>query len=390
MDFIETVSATSKPVVVFGASVIGKIVLDSLAILNVRPICFCDNDIQKQHEKFHGYEVISFEKLCANHPDALVVIAAGRYCNEIGQQLNSAGFEGLYSDADVIGCIDFEKTPAKKLQKIIWHLAKLGKLSEIGYLPVDNLHIPRLNVVVTSRCTLRCKHCSSLMPHYKAPSDFDTGKIIASIDKLFACTDLIYHVELLGGEPFLNKKLSVIARHLLDSEKILHMDIITNGTVLPPLEMLESLKHESVSVVIDDYGELSRKADALSDALKRQGIDFRINRHWAWADLGPFESRNLSQEQLAELFAKCNFNSCAELLDGKLHRCPRSSHGTKTGLVPKYTDDFIDIFNGSASNRILKEKLKVFFHDKEFIHACNHCNGNTDDSLTLTPAEQKQ
>lgn len=389
MDFLAKVSATSRPVVVFGASIIGKIIIDSLDILNVWPICFCDNDIQKQRELFHGYEVVSFERFCADHPDALVVIAAGRYFNEIRQQLSNAGFKDVYSDADVISCIDFKKTPRSKIEKIIWHLAKLGKLSEIRDLPVGSLHIPRLNIVVTSRCTLRCKHCSSLMPHYKTQSDFDTSKIASSLDRIFACADLVYHLELLGGEPFLNRNLPLIAKHLLDSEKILHIDVITNGTVLPPDRELEYLKHDCVSVVIDDYGKLSKKTALLSDALKRLGIDFRVNKHWAWADLGGFESRNLSKERLAELFAKCNFNSCAELLDGKLHRCPRSSHGTKTGLVPEYPGDFIDILDESVSNDILKEKLRAFFYDKKFIRTCDHCNGNTCDSLTLTRAEQQ-
>jgi len=246
MNFLETVSTTSGPVVVFGASVIGKIVLDSLDILNVRPVCLCDNDVQKQRELFHGYEVVPFERLCADHPDALVVIAAGRYFNEIRQQLSNAGFKNIYNDADVISCIDFKKTPRSKLEKIIWHLGKLGRLSEIGDLPEGSLHIPQLNVVVTSRCTLKCEHCSSLMPHYKPQSDFDASKIIVSLDRIFACADLVYHVELLGGEPFLNKKLPLIAKHMLNSGKILHIDVITNGTVLPPNPVLESLKHDSL------------------------------------------------------------------------------------------------------------------------------------------------
>jgi len=226
------------------------------------------------------------------------------------------------------------------------------------------------------------------MPHYESQADFDISRITRSLDRIFACADLVYHVELLGGELFLNKNLPLIAKHLLGSGKILHIDVITNGTVLPPDRVLESLKHESVSVVINDYGKLSKRTNSLLDALKHLGIDFRVNKHWAWADLGGFHSRNLSQEQLAELFAKCNFNSCTELLDGNLHRCPRSSHGTKTGLVPEYPGDFIDILDLSVTNDVLKERVRTFFYDKPFIRACDHCNGNTADSLTLTPAEQ--
>lgn len=388
-NFIDTLNATSRPVVVFGASAIGKIVLDLLDIIKTRPVCFCDNDTHKQRETFYGYEVIAFETLCRVHPDALVVIAAERYFKDIDRQLSGAGFQDVFSDADVIRSIDFSQVPQSKIEKIHWRLAKLGKVAGIREVPTGGLDIPRLNVVVTSRCTLRCEHCSSLIPHYEKPSDLDASKIIAALDRLLACADLVYHVELLGGEPFLNQSLPRITKHLLDSGKILHIDVITNGTLLPPDRVLESVKHKLVSVVIDDYGKLSKKMDSLSDALKRLGIDFRVNKHWAWADLGGFESRSLSEEQLEEIFAKCNFNSCTELLDGKLNRCPRSSHGTKTGLVPEYSGDFIDILDLSISDDILKEKLRAFLHDKKFIRACNHCNGNTRDSLTLSPAEQK-
>lgn len=388
MNFIKTVSSTSRPVVIFGASIIGKIILDSLDILNVKPLCFCDNDNKKYDEPFHGYKVISLKKLCTEHPDALVVIAAGRYFEEIKQQLSNACFDKIFSDADVIACIDLKNVSSSKLDKIIWHLPKVGMLSKIMDLPKNCLHLPRLNVVVTTRCTLKCKHCSSLITYYDKQSDFDTSRIINSLDRIFSAVDLIDHVELLGGETFLNKDLPLITKHLLDSGKILHIDVITNGTLVPSNEILAAFKHKRVSVVIDDYGELSKKTGALSSLLDKRGIDYRINKHWAWADLGGFESRNLTKGQLEELFVKCNFNSCSELLDGKLYRCPRSSHGTNTAAIPKYENDFIDILDMSVADEDLKKKLKTFFYKKKFIYACDHCSGNTRDSLTLTPAEQ--
>ncbi len=388
MRFLERTSGEAGPVVVFGASVIGKIVLDALNRLKIRPACFCDNDPLKQATPFHGFRVISFETLLRDYPKARVVIAAGRYYQDIHGQLKNAGFQNIYSDADVISSIDFANTPRSELQEIMWHMAKLGKLAEIMEVPEGSLHIPRLNVVLTSRCTLRCKHCSSLIPHYQKPSDFDPATIIASLDRILSCADLIYHVELLGGEPFLSGNLPLVVNHLLDSGKVLHMDVITNGTIVPRDRVLEPLNHHSVSVVIDDYGEHSRKSDVLSQALSRLGIDFHINRHWAWADLGGLESRNRPQKKLATLFRNCHFNSCTELLDGKLHRCPRSSHGTKTGVLPEYADDYLSISESSQSDARLKESLRDFLVHKEYIRACDHCNGNTRSSLRLLPAEQ--
>ncbi|MBN3033552.1 MAG: radical SAM protein [Candidatus Saganbacteria bacterium] len=386
--FLQAVSGTSRPVVIFGASVIGKIVLDSLEILNIKPAAFCDNDARKQNEPFHGYPVISFERLRADYPAALVIVAAGRYFNEISRQLAAAGFNDVFSDSDVIGCIDFRRTPRASLEKIMWHLAKIGQLAEMMEFPAGDLHVPRLNVVITTRCTLKCRHCSSLMPHYRKPADSDTSEVIAALDGILSGVDLIYHVELLGGEPFLHKDFAPIARHLLDSGKVLHLDVVTNGTVVPAERELESLKHDKVSVVIDDYGELSGKLAPLTEALRRHGIDFRVNRHWAWADLGGFEPRRRTEAQLKELFAKCNFNSCAELLDGVLYHCPRSSHGTKTGLIPDYPADALRISALGPDRAAAQERLRAFFLETAFLRACDHCDGNTSDSLKLAPAGQ--
>lgn len=387
--FLKALSAGSRPVVVFGASVLGKVVLDSLDLLNVRPVAFCDNDARKQKELFYDYKVIPFEKMREDYPDALVIIAAGRYFDEIRKQLSAAGYEDVFSDSDVISCLDFKTTPPSKLERILWHLAKIGKLSEMMNLPPGSLHVPRLNVVVTTRCTLKCTHCSSLMAHYRKPSDFDVLKILTALDKILSCVDLIYHVEVLGGEPFLHKDFSRIARHLLDSGKVLHVDIVTNGTLVPDAATLDSLKHERLSVVIDDYGPLSKALPFLSEALQRYGVNFRVNRHWAWANLGGFESRKRSEGALAELFAKCHFNSCAELLDGTLYHCPRSSHGTKTGLVPEYRGDMIHILDMNTDLVATKERLRTFFYETTFLGACDHCDGNTGDSLKLMPAEQR-
>jgi len=228
------------------------------------------------------------------------------------------------------------------------------------------------------------------MPHYVNQNDINFSTIIKSLDRIFEFVDLIYHVEILGGEPFLNKNLPLIVEHVLKSGKVLHIDVITNGTVLPPKRVLQMLRHESVTVVIDDYGKLSKRMNAMADSLKALDIDYRINKHWAWADLGEFSSRNLSKQQLALAFKTCNFNSCTELLNGVLHRCPRSSHGANLGLIPKYAKDCINVLDVETSPVNLRAEIRSFFYDKTFIEACNHCDGNSEDTLKLVPAVQVQ
>ena len=388
MGFYEDSHGTGRPLVIFGASILGEVALQALTICGLRPVCFGDNNKMKQEKPFHGYRVSGLEEIRSQYPDAIIIIGAGRYYDEIYDQIFYSGFRHIYNDADVIATIDFTTTPHDQVKGIVWRLAQLGQLSRIKNIPTGALHLERLNIVMTERCTLNCRYCSSLMPLYKNPEDCNTSLLLKSIDRLLTCVDFIYHMEVLGGEPLLHKDLPSVITKLAQYDSILQIDIITNGTILPRHGLLDCLKHDNICVVVNDYGRLSKKKDALCDALDKAGVKNRQNRNWAWADLGGFEPRNRNEVGLTRLFQECNFSTCTELLHGELYRCPRSSHGTNTGMISRYAEDYVEVCDDSTSAEDLKERIRHLFEDKQFIRACDHCDGNTRGSLILEPAEQ--
>ena len=373
-------------VVLFGASILGKTVLDFLDAAGVTPLCFIDNDERKQQGSFHGLPVFSFKHYQQHYSGTQIIIAANRYLEEIKQQLTQAGETNFISCFELFSSFDWEKLDLSKLQKVFWVLAKDEELSKHIKVPETALHLPRLNVVITTRCTLRCRDCSSLIPHYQKHSDFSLKQLCNDIESFFKHVDMIYHLEVLGGEPFMHKELPEIVKFIVDSGKVLHLDVVTNGTLLPSQKVLEQLHYENLSVVIDDYGPSSPKLQLLADTLTREGIDFRINRHWAWADLGGFEARQRSDAQNRAIFSSCNFNTCAEMLNGRIFRCPRSSHGTALGVVPDYPGDYLEISRLGAAPAP-KEVIRQFFAEK-CLRSCDHCNGNSPETLKLKVAEQ--
>jgi hypothetical protein len=340
-----------KPVVIFGASVMGEEALDC----GVRPVCFVDNDPAKQKKLFHGYKVITFEELKHTYPKAIIIIAAKRYASEIFEQV-SPYYEKVYT--------------------LVRQYA--------------NMVLNQLNVVVTERCTMRCKHCSSLMPYYKHPKDCDCSLILESLNKLLDCVKFVDRVEVLGGEPFLYEDLPIILEFLTKSDKILKIEVITNGTKRPSFPP-DVFKHPKICVVINDYkgkgGDPNFKEHArqtsidwLMHVFDKEGVTYRYNKHWAWADMGNFHYRGRGGNDLKRLFKKCNFNTCTELLNGKLYRCPRSSHGSQLGWLPD--EDSI------SADTLTPENLRDFIN-KPFIGACNYCDGNTRQTLILEPAIQE-
>ena len=93
--------------------------------------------------------------------------------------------------------------------------------------------IPRMDFVVTTRCSLRCKYCSNLMPYFKHPKDFDAEFLKDSIDKLLDVADEINEIRVIGGEAFVYKDLAVVLNFLVSNPRICHVNVFTNATILP-------------------------------------------------------------------------------------------------------------------------------------------------------------
>lgn len=320
-----------KYLAIFGAGVIGAQIRD------YNPVCFIDNDPNKQKALFYGYKVLSFEAFKKKYPEATIIIAAKRYFDEIFEQVFP-----YYTDV---------------------YRASL---------PLADLE--QLNIVVTTRCTLKCTHCSSLMPFYKHPKDADLKKVIIYIDKLFKCIDSIGRIEVLGGEPFLHKDLPKLIKKL-KTYQIREINVVTNGTIVP--KDVTYLKDPKICVVINTYGT---KVPQLASKLDKAGVSYIKSTHLAWADLGWFQKRNRTKPDLEELFRRCNFNTCTELLEGELHRCPRSSHGMQLGLIP-VNSDFVKM-----TDKDLKDKIKKLMNLKS-IGACNYCDGNIKETLIMEPGK---
>ena len=63
-----------------------------------------------------------------------------------------------------------------------------------------------LDIVVTERCTLKCKDCSNLMQYYTKPKNSDTQEILAAITKILLNVR-VKAIRLIGGEPLISKDL---------------------------------------------------------------------------------------------------------------------------------------------------------------------------------------
>ena len=80
------------PVVLFGAGSAGKELYPLFRQHGVNPVCFCDNNPERQRELCCGIQVISPDELRRAHRNSLIIITPARHCHEIKMQLIDQGF----------------------------------------------------------------------------------------------------------------------------------------------------------------------------------------------------------------------------------------------------------------------------------------------------------
>lgn len=116
------------------------------------------------------------------------------------------------------------------------------------------LYLNRLIVMLGTKCSLRCRDCNVCIPRYAAQKDLDLSVLIAPMDRILGMVDGIAKVELVGGEPFISSNLKPMMEYMLGQEKIMAVEMTTNGMIDPDENVVSLLQDEKVYVYVSDYG----------------------------------------------------------------------------------------------------------------------------------------
>jgi len=242
-----------------------------------------------------------------------------------------------------------------------------------------------LEIPITTKCSLRCKGCSNLIPCYNKQSDYDINTLIKSIKMFLECINNIVYVRLLGGEPFLSRNLYRVIKELLKSDKIQRIEVVTNGTIIPKeLRLIKILRDSRIIVCISDYPIVDNNKLILF--LKENNINYRLDKMKFWMDYGSPVKRNKSEKELIKQFHNCS-NICKSLINGQLHLCPRSSHGVDLGIIKDNSDDYLDLLDKNLTIMEKREKINKLF-EKKYIIACDYCDFGTSKCKKIPVAEQ--
>jgi len=241
------------------------------------------------------------------------------------------------------------------------------------------IYINEVNIFITSRCTLKCKHCSMLIPYYKEYKDRNIDSIKIDVDMFFANVDFVRSFTIFGGEPFLHKKLDEILIYIGEKyiNRIENVRILTNNSVKFCDKILNVVYKYNMEISISDYRETnpnySRVYEANIASLKNNNVRFIIPDMDKWVDFGdPFLNKNQNESILKEKFYKCAM-LCRFFHEGKYYYCSRHFAANNSKVYDKI-DGTINLKDKiSKPNFILFETGKL---SNGFISYCQYCDGS--------------
>lgn len=245
---------------------------------------------------------------------------------------------------------------------------------------LNKIHIDRIEIFLTSLCTLNCEKCIAYIPYFKKLTIVSLQQLKEDSDILFQTVDYVYKFKLLGGEVFLYPYLIEYIDYLYEhyNEKIGSIRVGTNGTILPNQAILEMCKRDRVTVDISDYTQAVPnmcKLDEVRTICGEYDVAVDVKRTGEqWLDMGfpNTLSKGKREEQLREHFQKCAM-FCRQFSNGKYYFCCSNFAAVKADMFPDDENNYLD-FRQRVSKKLLLE-FELGYSQLGYTTFCSVCRG---------------
>jgi len=368
-----------KRIYIYGAKQTGmelcKALVPLLKWLNWQ-IEFIDADKEKQASGFLGFDVLPPERLKSiDKSDGFVVVCASEENTPV-----------MIEAAKNVGFV--------YMQNLFDHYYFLYTYLSVHFLyNYDLAYFSSLNIVPSTICNLNCKGCLNFTTYIKKHVTYEFSVLTNDVDVLFAAVDLIGRFQITGGEPFLYPKLIELVEYIggLYRGKIIHFEIVTNGTVVPSDELCAVLVKYAVNIVADDYRnsvELAKeKYPLVLKKLNANNISVLENRVSQWFDLTPNLdiAEQYTKQQLTDMFTKCE-NPYATIVDKSISACNYAHYASKAGVVLNNKSDYFDLTKQFSKAELVEFRLRI--NEKGYTELCNRCAKYRYNRNCIDPAVQ--
>ena len=373
--------------IIFGAAILGEVTLHACRAKEIPVECFVDDRITGS---LLGVPILTTLEIAESGPDGTMLLTSPNIADMI-RPAESMGYEWkscgeVIADFNIDG-IDFisingSNQSSKYSHEHIKYLIRTCLHHHYNYANPERLTVQSVDLMITEKCSMKCRDCSNLMQYYEHPENADMAQMLSMIDGLCDKMDEIYEFRVIGGEPFMHKELHTVVAYVAAKANVNKVSIFTNATIVPREHQWAALKHDKVRLFITDYDELSRNRIRLLAELDQRGIAYVCEKANGWTDCASLEKHNRTLAQNKAIWTACCAKNLATLADGRLYRCPFAANAAKLGAVPDYAGDYIAVAGAS------KEDMRSFLRDKTHIESCDHCNGRSYGAPVITAGIQ--
>lgn len=286
--------------------------------------------------------------------------------------------------------INAENRLMVELSKFLWF--KVGKLLNplkkkmyieeflneeiINFYENNELNIPQIEISITTKCTLNCKDCNTLMPSFKERGCHHTLTFSAfkeQLDNLCNSVSRIRHFVFLGGEPLVNPELPEMLDYACKKENIDLIRIVTNTTILPSQKLINVFHNNPnrAYFYLSDYRDNPAlvnilKQEEIKKLLQENKIKCQVGENLNWIKEQAFSTKKFDKITTPETIKNCFRLHCTQIFNNKIDVCSKPLSARMLGLLD--TNDDIQVSN----NVNLKNEL-IRFYQKEYADSCPYC-----------------
>jgi hypothetical protein len=353
-------------IVLYGAGIVGGICKSLFERLDIKIPFVIDQDKDKQGKTWLGLPIISYnEAQCKLHNHKIVVMAGHDAYGKITNFLNENGLVE-FKDFCNVGHFMSEWLWFEKQMNCVFHV----------------------DMTITTKCTLNCRHCNLFIPYHKEHVNFSFDSLKENIDLFFERIDFVTYFGLIGGETFLNPILEQCIEYLGENyrNKIGRITVVTNGTVSPSDSLLKAIKNYDMYLSISDYTNVvpyKEKMDRLIQRAIEYDIDYYRNPSITWTDFGfPENPVRRTSEQLEEHLKSCRPNWNA-LHDGKFYYCNVSCCAEMSGLFKLQPADYMELKDINPDDKEACRKIvELSRGTSSFCKICGGCGKDNTNYVT--------
>jgi hypothetical protein len=331
--------------------------------IGVKVTAFADYNPNLTGKSFCGLPIYYTPTISKHFPNALYVISV-MTIKDVRECLYNQGIRGMVAGGYFLEGIDTTQDSPDYLIDDEKYQIESCRIAHNAFL-TGSVFLRSIDIMITEKCSLKCKDCSNLMQYFQHPKNYNVQDILYDIFHITGNTDEILELRILGGDTFKHPEWARIVDYAARFDNVRRVVVYTNGMIAP--KDISALSHPKVIVAVTDYGKLSRNVNKLIDRFRENGVWHRVSKVTEWVDCGTIKMHNRTDAENDKLFQECVATNLATLVDSKVFRCPFAASAYQLGVIDDNPDDYLDLSTAS------REALDGYINSKGAMSACDYC-----------------